>query len=97
MTVDKHRIPITIEMRALALQVGDIFGLDIYGLDVVETTSGSLVVDINDFPSFGQVPEATTIVAAHILKVASYQVARRLTNAPTAQFIDISTGIAASA
>jgi len=95
--VDKHRIPITIEMRALALQVGDIFGLDIYGLDVVETTSGSLVVDINDFPSFGQVPDATTIVAAHILKVASYQVARRLNNPSAARFAGICDGIAASA
>src|SRR5712692_7331387 len=91
--VDKHRIPITIDMRALALQVGDSFGLDIFGLDVVETTSGSLVVDINDFPSFGQVPEATTIVAAHILKVASHQIARRLNNPSAARF----AGIAASA
>jgi ribosomal protein S6--L-glutamate ligase len=95
--VDKHRIPITIEMRALALQVGEIFGLDVYGLDVVETTSGSLVVDINDFPSFGQVPDATIIVAAHILKVASYQVARRLNNPSAARFVGMSAGIAASA
>ena len=95
--VDKHRIPITIEMRALALQVGEIFGLDVYGLDVVETTSGSLVVDINDFPSFGQVPDATPIVAAHILKVASYQVARRLNNPSAARFAGITAGIAASA
>ncbi len=95
--VDKHRIPITIEMRALALQVGDIFGLDIYGLDVVETTHGSMIVDINDFPSFGQVPDATTIVAAHIIEVASRGVARRLNNAPPARLIDISADIAVSA
>ena len=95
--VDKHRIPITIEMRALALQVGDIFGLDIYGLDVVETSAGSLVVDINDFPSFGQVPDATTIVAAHIIEVASRQIARRLNNMPPARIIDISVEVAASA
>lgn len=96
-TVDKHRIPITLEMRALALQVGDIFGLDIYGLDVVETPGGSMVVDINDFPSFGHVPDATTIVAAHLIEVASRQVVRRLNNAPAARYIDISTEVAASA
>lgn len=95
--VDKHRIPITIEMRALALQVGEIFGLDIYGLDVVETALGPLVVDINDFPSFGHVPDAITIVAAHIIQVASRQLARRLSNAPPARLIDISAGVAASA
>lgn len=95
--VDKHRIPITIEMRALALQVGEIFGLDIYGLDVVETAYGPLVVDINDFPSFGQVPDAVSIVASHIIQVASRQIARRLNNAPPARLIDIPTGVAASA
>lgn len=95
--VDKHRIPITIEMRALALQVGDIFGLDIYGLDVVETAHGSMVVDINDFPSFGQVPDAPTIVAAHIIEVASRQIARRLNTAPSARFIDIAADVAVSA
>jgi len=95
--VDKRRIPISMEMRSLALQVGDIFGLDIYGLDVVETAYGSLVVDINDFPSFGQVPDATTIVAAHIIEVASHQIARRLSNAPPARIIDIAAEIAATA
>ena len=92
--VDKHRIPITIELRALALQVGEIFGLDIYGLDVVETAYGPLVVDINDFPSFGQVPDSTTIVAAHIIEVASRQVARRLNTSPSAPLIDISIDVA---
>lgn len=95
--VDKHRIPITIEMRALALQVGEIFGLDIYGLDVVETAYGPLVVDINDFPSFGHVPDAITIVAAHIIQVASRQVARRLSSAPPTRLITLSSDVAVSA
>src|SRR3989454_678005 len=32
--VDKRLIPLTLELRKLALHVGKIFGLDIYGLDV---------------------------------------------------------------
>ena len=68
--VDKRLIPITIELRNLALQVGKIFGLDIYGLDVVETAQGLVVVDINDFPSFGQVPRAILRVSEHIVRVA---------------------------
>src|SRR5207245_26972 len=46
--VDKQLIPITLELRKLALDVGKIFGLDIYGLDVVEGPQGPVVVDIND-------------------------------------------------
>jgi ribosomal protein S6--L-glutamate ligase len=69
--VDKQLIPITFQMRNLALRVGKIFGLDIYGLDIVETPHGPVVVDINDFPSFGLVPNAIPRVATHILRVAN--------------------------
>lgn len=64
--VKKHLIPITAELRNIALKVGRLFHLDIYGLDVVETLFGPMIVDINDFPSFGQVPRAISLVASHI-------------------------------
>ena len=63
-------IPLTPQMRKLALDVGKLFGLDIYGLDVVETTQGLVVVDINDFPSFGMVPRAVARVSEYILHTA---------------------------
>ncbi len=69
--VKKRIIPVSAELRKLALKVGEIFGLDIYGLDVVETSSGLMVVDINDFPSFGHVPHAISLVASHIERIAS--------------------------
>ncbi len=69
--VNKRLIPISQELRKLALHVGKIFGLDIYGLDVVETLQGPVVVDINDFPSFGQVPHAVSLISAHVLQLAS--------------------------
>ena len=68
--VDKHIIPITLELRNLALRVGAVFGLDIYGLDIVETADGLSIVDINDFPSFGLVPHAVTRIANHIIRLA---------------------------
>jgi ribosomal protein S6--L-glutamate ligase len=68
--VRKRLIPVTPELRVLALQVGQLFGLDIYGLDVVETTHGPVIVDINDFPSFGNVPGAVALVSTYILHVA---------------------------
>ncbi|MBV9228124.1 MAG: hypothetical protein JOZ18_02335 [Chloroflexi bacterium] len=66
--VEKHPVPITPALRELALRVGAIFGLDVYGLDVVETALGPMVVDINDFPSFGSVPDAEKRVAECILE-----------------------------
>jgi ribosomal protein S6--L-glutamate ligase len=68
--VKKHMVPITLELRKLALQVGEVFGLDIYGLDVVETDKGWVVVDVNDFPSFGLVPRAVILVSSYILHIA---------------------------
>jgi ribosomal protein S6--L-glutamate ligase len=76
--VDKHLMPISLELRELALRVGEIFGLDIYGLDIVETSSGPMVVDINDFPSFGRVPEAINLVATHIIDIAAQRLRQRL-------------------
>jgi ribosomal protein S6--L-glutamate ligase len=68
--VEKRLIPVTAELRNLALNVGQLFGLDIYGLDVVETTRGPMVVDINDFPSFGHVPQAIRLVSSYIEHIA---------------------------
>ena len=79
--VEKRLIPVTLELQNLALLVGQLFGLDIYGLDVVETSHGPMIVDINDFPSFGQVPQAVALVSSHIVQIASRS-ANRL-NGPT--------------
>ena len=68
--VEKHRITITPALQALALRVGELFGLDIYGLDVVETERGPMVVDINDFPSFANIPEVEATVAHCLLQIA---------------------------
>src|ERR671937_1809682 len=63
-------IPVTPELRTLALNVGELFGLDLYGVDVVETPEGWVGVDINDFPTFGGVPGAVRLIAEYILCVA---------------------------
>jgi ribosomal protein S6--L-glutamate ligase len=68
--VREQFIPLTPRMKKLALDVGKIFGLDIYGIDVVETEQGLAVLDINDFPSFGGVPRATVRISEYILHAA---------------------------
>jgi ribosomal protein S6--L-glutamate ligase len=67
--VVEEQIPVTPELRSLARAVGRAFGLDIYGIDVVETADGWVVLDVNDFPSFGMVPEAATRLARTVLRV----------------------------
>ena len=46
------------------------FGLDLYGVDVLETPQGLMLVDINDFPSFYGVPRKVACVAEYILHAA---------------------------
>ncbi len=68
--VEEKFIPLTPELRKITLQVGKLFGLDIYGIDVVETPQGLAILDINDFPSFGRVPRAVGRISEYILHVA---------------------------
>jgi ribosomal protein S6--L-glutamate ligase len=62
-------IEVTRELGDLILQIGRVFGLDIYGVDLLKTTEGWVAVDVNDFPSFGGVPEAVVWIADTIVDV----------------------------
>ncbi len=68
--VIEREIPTTSEMLTLARNVGQVFGLDLYGVDVLQTAEGLVLVDINDFPSFGRVPRHVLSVAEYILHAA---------------------------
>jgi hypothetical protein len=80
LAVEEQLLPLPAEWRRLARRVGDVFGLDIYGLDVLETRNGPVVVDINDFPSFGHVPGAVGHVASYILRIAEQARSKRRRN-----------------
>ena len=75
--VVEEQIPVTPELRNLARAVGRVFGLDIYGIDVVQTADGYMVLDINDFPSFSKVPQAAWRLARTVLRVTRRQAAAR--------------------
>ncbi len=68
--VQELEIPVTREMLKIARRVGQCFGLDLYGVDVLETAEGLMIVDINDFPSFYGVPRKVSSVAEYILHAA---------------------------
>jgi ribosomal protein S6--L-glutamate ligase len=76
--VTEEFIPLTPQLRKLALDIGKLFELDIYGIDVVETPQGLAVLDINDFPSFGGVPRAVVRIAEYILHAAKRAEVQRL-------------------
>jgi ribosomal protein S6--L-glutamate ligase len=82
--VVEQLIPVTPELRALAVGVGRAFGLDIYGVDVIETSRGWMVLDVNDFPSFGKVPDAARRVARTVLRLAHRAQAANARFSPTA-------------
>ncbi len=68
--VIEREIPTIPEMLSLARNVGRVFGLDLYGVDVLQTAEGLMLVDINDFPSFGRVPRHVFSIAEYILHAA---------------------------
>ncbi len=67
---ERERVPATSELRDLTVRIGEVFGLDIYGADVVESAEGWVVIDVNDFPSFGTIDSAPREVATTILEIA---------------------------
>lgn len=68
--VPERLVPLSAEIAEIGARVGEVYGLDLYGLDVLLGPDGPVVVDVNDFPSFRQVPEAAARVARAVLGLA---------------------------
>jgi ribosomal protein S6--L-glutamate ligase len=64
--VADRQCPVSAEVRDVALRCGEVFGLGLYGLDVVEGLGGPHVVDINYFPGYKGLPEAPRTLADYI-------------------------------
>lgn len=58
--------PLNNEMRDIALRCGRIFGLEIYGIDVLQTSAGFFVIDVNYFPGMIGVPDVAERLADYI-------------------------------
>ena len=54
------------EVRALALRAGRALGLGLFGLDVIESPAGPVVVDANYFPGYKGVPDAGRLIGEYI-------------------------------
>jgi ribosomal protein S6--L-glutamate ligase len=71
-------VPLSREMRSIALRCGHVLGLDVYGVDALPTSDGIRVLEVNEFPNFTGVAEAPQAVADLLLARGSERrVARR--------------------
>jgi ribosomal protein S6--L-glutamate ligase len=62
--------PVSAELREIALSCGRALGLGLYGLDVLETDEGPVVVDANYFPGYKGVPGVAPLIADYIASYA---------------------------
>ena len=61
---------VTSELREIALRCGRVFGIDLYGLDVVVSAGQPYVVDVQKFGSYMGVPDAPRRLADYIQAAA---------------------------
>ncbi len=67
---DSTRTPFRVgaDVREIALRCGEIFGMGIYGLDVIIGADGPYVIDLNYFPSYKGIPDVAPVLAGYILE-----------------------------
>jgi ribosomal protein S6--L-glutamate ligase len=70
--VAREDVPLTdselpVAWKELALAIGQTFGMQIYGVDLLLTEKGPLPVDINAFPGFRGVPGASDVLV-HLIE-----------------------------
>ncbi|MBI4310746.1 MAG: ATP-grasp domain-containing protein [Chloroflexi bacterium] len=54
------------EVRDIALRCGRALGLGLYGLDIIESPAGPVVVDVNFFPGYKGIPNIAPVIADYI-------------------------------
>jgi ribosomal protein S6--L-glutamate ligase len=59
-------VPVSREVEEIALRAGAALGLGLYGLDVIESPAGPVVVDLNYFPGYKGCPGVAAPMAAYI-------------------------------
>ena len=69
---EKHGEPFALnpELRAIALRCAGAFGIDLYGVDIVESEGTSYVVDVCSIPGFKGVPDAPRVLAEYFYRAA---------------------------
>lgn len=58
------------ELERLVRDCGKLFGLELYGVDLIKSDRGYVVIEVNCFPGFKGVPNAGERITNHILERA---------------------------
>ncbi len=64
-------LPVTQAWRDLALRCGELFGLQLYGVDCINSRGTLQVIDVSDFPDYDGVAEAHLLLARHVISHGS--------------------------
>src|SRR5213078_4190172 len=69
---EKFGEPFTLspELRDIALRCGEAFGIDLYGVDIIESAGVPYVVDMCSIPGFKGVPDAIGLLAQYFYRAA---------------------------
>jgi len=69
---EKHGEPFTLtpELCELAANCGSAFGIDLYGVDIIESEGTPYVVDMCSIPGFKGVPDAPQLLAQYFYAAA---------------------------
>jgi ribosomal protein S6--L-glutamate ligase len=74
--------PVSDEVCRIALRCGRLFGLGLFGVDMIESPDGPMVVDINSFPGYKGVPNVAPLIADYIADFARGQLLLALPAVP---------------
>jgi ribosomal protein S6--L-glutamate ligase len=61
------RMRLTPSLRRLGASCRELFGLELFGVDCVMGPEGPVVIEVNDFPNFSSVPDASDVLAAYVV------------------------------
>ncbi|MFW9900178.1 MAG: hypothetical protein ACFFDY_02690 [Candidatus Thorarchaeota archaeon] len=68
------RVPIEKHLKRRILRLGRKMGMSVYGVDYILSNEGvPYIIDINDFPSFRQIPEAISLISDYIYNIVLIQ------------------------
>jgi ribosomal protein S6--L-glutamate ligase len=57
----------TPELEKLGRACMDLFGLELYGVDCIQTDEGPVVIEVNDFPNYSGVPNSNDLLAYYVV------------------------------
>jgi ribosomal protein S6--L-glutamate ligase len=66
-------VPLTAGLRGLTQRCGELFNLELFGVDCIETEQGPLVIEVNEFPNYSAVPGADEKLSNFVLAFAKQE------------------------